>query len=837
MIIQNTMDMTWIKKNENFLLLALIVVFALFGLWLRFLPMEQLTSGQIHKVIFEDPWYTMRQIEVIASNFPDYPWFDPMNGYPFGKEIDWGPLYPTFTALIIVILGAGTREEMMTVASWIPPFLSLLMIPVLYKAGTILYDRKAGVIAACLTSVIAGEYLYRSFYGYLDHHFMEVLFSTAFIVFYMAILVTTSKNREISPWKQPHLILCSVMAGLMYYLGMMNMPTIVLFAGIVGLFCLIQALVSRDEGFLKILTTAHGIIFGLFIILYALSGVQSNDMSLSHYNYLHVLLALILIAEPLFLYAIVRYTAGRSAWLTRGIVVGLLFAIYGLLSLSVPHITDLITQGFNYFFFFSYSDTLIDEMKMWSLTRAFNSFNIAVPVMSAGIIITGFQMMRRYDPVKTCALVWAMVILISTILHLRYEYYAAPVVVLFSAVALACLYSWMREWISGKGEQGEEVRSKRGKMPESARGGIRDFIPLVVVGLLVLIITALSTQITYSVAIDQLKIHSMNDDWADGLVWLEKNSPDPGIDYQKIYAKDGFSYPKEAYGILSWWDSGHWITYLAQRIPVTTPFQNNVLPVARFLLATDEKNADTLINETGSRYIILDYEMISSKYPSIPLWAYGQNARDQYQKYYFQQSEEISNKYDPVLTLKPDFFRSMLSRLYIFDGTRTESTGTSLITYSDVQAGSQTVEAVTRLSPVRPDEAEEMIAEGLAPGTDIVSIQYTHPITNLSALTHYRLIYESPRVTAKDEYAQIHNVKIFERVPGYTIAGTGRIELPLVTNQGRKFVYRQDSTDGTFTLPYSTGENGGVRATGPYINRNTGETFNVTDGQVLQKRE
>lgn len=806
------MDNPWIKKPENIILLIVIIIFALFGLWLRFLPMGVLTTGQIPHLIFEDPWYSMHQIEVMVSNFPNYPWFDPMNGFPFGKDIDWGPLYPTLMAFIVILFGAGTREGMISLASMIPPFFSLLMIPVLYKAGTILSDRKGGVIAACLTSVIAGEYLYRSFYGYLDHHFFEVLLSSAFIVGYLVIIKMAWTHSGQTLINLRHLGFWSLLTGLMYYLGMMNMPTIVLFAGIIGIFCFIHAFVCRDERSIQVLAYAHGIIFGLFIIIYGLTGIHSQDLTLSHYSYLHILLALLLIVEPFILYGVIRYTSDRSIWQTRGVIAGIIAVLFILVSIVAPHILDLIIDGLRYFFFFSYSETLIDEMKMWSLLRAYNSFNIALVTMLGGIIITLYQGFKKYDPLKLCALVWAAVILFSTILHLRYEYYAAVIVVLFSAVALTSLYSWIKS--------GERRNT---------------YLPIVIVGLLLLIITGLSAQITYTVAIDQLKIHSINDDWTDGLIWLEQNSPDPAIDYLKIYQKEGFSYPKGAYGVLSWWDTGHWITYLAKRIPVTTPFQNNVQPVARFLLATDEKNADTLIHETGARYLILDYEMITSKYPSIPLWAYGQEARNQYQKYYFQQSEVISNKFDPVLTLKPDFFKSMLSRLYIFDGTLTQGTGASLIKYGDLKAGDQTVEAVNSLSEISPAEAEMKIAQGLPSGTDIVSIQYTHPITNISALRHYRLVYESPSVTAKDEYAQIHNVKIFERVPGFTIQGEGVIEIPLITNQGRKFVYRQESENGSFTLPYSTGTNGGVRALGPYQNKNSGKSYNVTEEQILKK--
>ena len=85
---------------------------------------------------------------------------------------------------------------------------------------------------------------------------------------------------------------------------------------------------------------------------------------------------------------------------------------------------------------------------------------------------------------------------------------------------------------------------------------------------------------------------SMSNDWADSLVWLSDNTPDPGVGFDKIYQKTEFSYPDEAYGILSWWDYGHWITFLGKRIPVSSPFQDNVPPVARFLSAKSEEDAD-----------------------------------------------------------------------------------------------------------------------------------------------------------------------------------------------------------------------------------------------------
>lgn len=824
------MDINRIKQNENVLILAVIIIFAIIGLWLRFLPMEQLTSGPVPKVIFMDPWYSMRQIEVIAANLPDYPWFDPMNGYPAGKDIDWGPVYPLFTALITVLVGASTRAEIMTVASWIPPILSLTMIPILYYIARIVSDRKAAIITACLTSVIAGEYLYRSFYGYLDHHFMEVLFSTAFLLLYLMIIRAGEGIQSRRPWQNPPLIITALLTGVVYYLGMMNMPTIVLFAGIIGIFCLIHALISHDEQSLISQATAHALIFGIFSLLYAITGIHASGMSLSQYTPIHLLLGLILIVQPIFLATILHYSRHKPAWLTNVMILAIPVSLYILTSFTLPSITAKISEGIHYFFFFSYSETFINEMQMWDMTRAYHSFNIALLIMTVGIAITGYRCIRSYQAKESLILIWAGVILVSTILHLRYEYYAAVIVILFSAIALSSGYTWMQGFLSTRSTSNKPGRTK----PDGAKS-TGSFLPLITVGLIILIITIMSAQITWVVAKEQLKIISMNDDWADGLTWLEQHTPEPGIDYLNIYPKDGFTYPASAYGVLSWWDYGHWITYLGKRISITTPFQNNVQPVAKFLVAPSESEAQNLAKETGARYIIIDYEMISSKFASIPLWAEGTAARDRYQKYYFQQSAQIPQQYEPVLTLKPDFFTSMISRLYLFDGSQISSAGANLVRYADTVMGNQEIPVVSGIIQLTPEQAEEATAQGTAPGTEIVSVQYTRPITTIPALSHYRLVYESPSVTAADENYQIHNVKIFERVAGYQINGTGTIELPLITNQGRAFTYRQTSTDGGFTVPYATESPGdGVRATGPYRNIQTGETFTVTEEQILR---
>jgi len=109
------------------------------------------------------------------------------------------------------------------------------------------------------------------------------------------------------------------------------------------------------------------------------------------------------------------------------------------------------------------------------------------------------------------------------------------------------------------------------------------------------------------------------------------------------------------------------------------------------------------------------------------------------------------------------------------------------------------------------------------------------PVTDIPALQHYRLVYESPTNVFASNKTDVKYVKIFEYVKGAHIRGSGIIEVPLVTNTGRNFTYRQQSINGEFVVPYSTtGNPYDVKATGKYRIVGTGSTFDVPESAVMQ---
>jgi asparagine N-glycosylation enzyme membrane subunit Stt3 len=122
----------------------------------------------------------------------------------------------------------------------------------------------------------------------------------------------------------------------------------------------------------------------------------------------------------------------------------------------------------------------------------------------------------------------------------------------------------------------------------------------------------------------------------------------------------------------------------------------------------------------------------------------------------------------------------------------------------------------------------------------VLSDRPDRPVEKIPALSHLRLVHESPKnvtwnlYTGESVSTNISYVKVFEYVRGAHIKGNGIIEIPLVTNTGRRFTYMQESIDGEFIVPYSTLNNPyDVKATGPYHITGSTATYEVSEGDVL----
>jgi dolichyl-diphosphooligosaccharide--protein glycosyltransferase len=450
----------------------------------------------------------------------------------------------------------------------------------------------------------------------------------------------------------------------------------------------------------------------------------------------------------------------------------------------------------------------------------------------------------------------------STWQHIRYEYYLAINIALLSAVCvsfvISCSETEIHRLISGFSSRQSPADTNSAEKPPSGKSKRRHAkkpapskSPGNTIALLVLSVTIIlallfvydSASLNYSASADGSVL--LDPDWKESLEWLGNNTPDTGLDYYAIYDQNAFSYPNTSYGIMSWWDYGHMITYLAKRIPNANPFQQGVAGkngAAAFFVTTSEETANGILDADGTRYVVTDYMMDWSKFLAMATWY---NSSAAYEPFMIEllvpEQNSPSNIATRIILNKPLYYQTMISRLHNYDGSMTPAAPASYyVEYVDPSVSGITLPVVTKAVVVNMSEGANQVSEynrkNLAGHHAILlSSSLARPMGDVPALRHYRLIHESPFNMPGFDSEALKKVKIFEYVDGAHIRGTGIIEVPLVTNTGRKFVYRQESTGGEFIVPYSTtGNTYGVKALGKYRIVGTGREYDVPEAAVLQ---
>ncbi|MDK2990702.1 MAG: dolichyl-phosphooligosaccharide-protein glycotransferase [Methanoculleus sp.] len=802
-----------LKDHKTALTAAALLLFMVVAVLLRAIPHAVLVDGSFTSLIGADAWYNLRQVEVIAANYPGYAWFDPMTAYPTGKEVAWGPLFPFVTATLCLAAGAAARPDIVYVAAWVPPLLAAAVVPVVYLTGKAVADRTTGLVAAGLITIVSASFFARSIFGFVDHHVAETLFSTLFCLAYIAALayaarhpVSFRETKTILP-----VALLALGAGFAYLLGLLVMPTMILFALIAGVFTVIQAVRNHLDGTgPEGLLLVNAVAFAVPAVFLPISGFMVDGMSLSLYSVAHVYAYLLLIAATALLSGISLALRGKqNEYLAALAALG----VAGVAFLTLTDIGKTMANGLMTFFGRDMTATAIREMGGWDAGLAWQSFNVGLLLIPAGLVLLALRARRENRPEVLFAIVWSVVILVATIQHLRFEYYLAVNLALLAAVVVAwALRFGLTKTIAFFREPGSKKKKKTLPTAEIAAVGIAVLLAVALVG------ASAAENIGY--AQNGVPRTMLADDWRDALEWMDANTPGPGVDYYAIYEEDGFTYPEGSYGVMSWWDYGHWITFIAQRIPVTNPFQDNVRIASGFFLATNEAEADA----AGSRYVVTDGRMAAEGFPAIAYWHDAAAGTNSYATPLLVAVGKDTYSIEPFY--KEAYYETMAVRLQALDGTLVEPEKALYAEYDTASIPETGYPLLTESKEMSPAEAQAAAdaykGSGKAAvfGTDAAT-----PPATVPALRHYRLVYES----SPDADT---SVKIFEHVEGAVIPGEGVIEVTVVTNTGREFVYRQASENGTFVVPYSTAGNPyGVKTVGGY--RIGNEEITVAEEAVM----
>lgn len=187
------------------------------------------------------------------------------------------------------------------------------------------------------------------------------------------------------------------------------------------------------------------------------------------------------------------------------------------------------------------------------------------------LIITIILVVSEEHKIKYFILVWVIVAILLTIWQIRFDYYLAiPLSILLSYTVMK-VYYFTRQI--------------------SKKAVIIGMIPiLALISLIMAPLTDIGNQ----------EFNTPSNNWQESLIWVNENTP-------------------EESEIVTWWDSGYWIQYIAERATLCDNSQhlNSVKQSARLLLYGE--NTLERVN-SKSIYLIVDKELVDNKMVVMGKW-------------------------------------------------------------------------------------------------------------------------------------------------------------------------------------------------------------------------
>ncbi|AKB55713.1 Oligosaccharyl transferase [Methanosarcina barkeri MS] len=783
-----------IKSSWPYILTVAIIGFV--SLWVRILPSDRvLLPGGIVKFTTNDAWYHMRTLFVLLENYPHRMFFNPMTNYPNGSYIHFGPLFDQMMAVTSLILGMGNPSSQLinTIGAYFPAVLGALTVIPVYYIGKYLGGHKTGILAAILIAFAPGQFLSRSMIGFTDHHVAESLFSTLFMMFFMLALISAKEknlrfedvfNKKFTVLKEP--LLYSILAGVMYSAYQLCWPGGSLFLLIVLVYAIFQYILDNFRNESSDYLGFTGIVTCLVSTILILPFVHPDmGFSLYYYSWFHVITSLGTMAGFVALSFIEREFKRKKmkSYYYPLLILGV--GILGLICIKIlsPSLYSLIIHAPNTVFRIQQGGpSTIDEASSifydygaFTMSKVYSNFTPTGFFASLlGMFILAANLFRKSKPQEVLLLVWSFLIFLAIYGQNRFAYYYSINVSVLSAYLGGLLLEKVK-W----SELDQKFKSNV-KSPADIPRALK-FVKVEQVFAVLLIVIFLIYPV-YGSAMPYTKMvyGQPSQPWDEACTWLRSNTPDPGMDYNAIYEAptngEMFQYPDTAYGVMSWWDFGHYIETIGHRIPNANPFQagiggrsksineTNRPGATTFLTAPSEEEASAVLeaidprsDKAGARYIMSDAKMATSMFQSITKWTL--DIEGYYQAYW------IDKQYISLPTTR--YFNTMEARLHILDGN-----------------GLKQYRMVHETEAYQTDELLYKYAYNFILGGNIPQVY-----------TGY--------------------VKVFEYVKGAKITGTVssnetvKINTTILTNQGRTFDYSQSTTADSqgryeFTVPYST---------------------------------
>ena len=778
------------KFKTTILIGCLIFLFIALSLVFRIvLPYEYIFSGDWIKYTSNDAYYFMRLVDTLVHSFPHFTDFDPYFIYPGGTAVSSLNFYTWFMAGIIWLIGLGSPSQhtVDTVAVFIPSVMAALAAIPVFFIGKALFNRWAGIIAAGLFVILPGEFMGRTILGANDMPAPEVLFSTTALAF-LIIAILTARQRQMTFNHIKTLdrkiifkpLLLSLLGGIFMGCYLITWQGALLFVFIITLFFVIQFISNH----FRHKSSEHlGIIGGVFFfvsLLIYLPLSLSIDVTLS--------LIIAVLAPPLLALISRLFSAqGIKSYYYPLALAGIVIVFLGILYGIAPNILGVMVEKFASVFTPGGS-MAATTMEMQPFLSPQGNFSTAVAwgnfttsfFLVKGWPIPGFALIsfliliwlgikQRGDKEQlSLFIIWTLIILVATLAQRRFAYYLVVNVALLSTYI-----SWQLIWHTGLKKLAEtqeksaaggkpETAKARTKKPQPARQGSAVYYLQTILAIFIILFFVCFWNITKSVEVASKAPFAPSDGWEESLHWMKDNTPDPMGEpgaYYDLYGLD-FKYPASAYSVTAWWDYGYWISRTAHRFPSANPSQDPgpIRKVASLFLTTDKADADNIMAELESSYIIADYELATSKFWAVADWAgYSQ---DKYFSVYYITNQGVLQ---PVQVFKPDYYRTLVARLYNFNGKAVTGGKPFVVTYEDKTKNGVSYKQVTNAQEYPSYQAAQDYIAGQKSGKyDIVGINpFVSPVP-LEATQGFQMVYSSMYSVSFTENSAIPEIKIFQ---------------------------------------------------------------------------
>ena len=769
------------RSSFNSKLIAGILVALFFGvaLYIRVaLPYKYIFVGDWIKFSGVDSYFLMRIVDNIVHNFPHLITLDPYYVYP-PYSPDLGISFPPFFCYLLagiiwlVGLGSPTQHTADIVGVYFPAILGALTVIPVYFIGKALFSRWAGVIAAGLVAILPGEFLGRSILGFADYHIAEVLFTTVTMLF-LILAVKAARDKEITFDRLWHgqwttvakPFIYSLLAGIFLGIYFLTWAGALLFALIIFVYLIVQFIIDHLKGrtndYLCFVST---ITFVVALLMFL--PLSPDKMSLASLT--------IAIIIPVAMAVLSHFMSSRKI---KPILYPAALLGLGLVSLAVFHLTNpsLLQTMLGHLNIFSWPiGTTVLEMEPlllpggnFSVSVALGNFTTSffLCFISLGILI--YLVIKRGETDKTLFLIWSLVILAATLSMRRFAYYFA-----INVALLVGYLAWLVLELCGFRETAPELtevrKESKKKDKHKKHGGSSSAARRVIMALggIAIFLLVLFPNIGRAIDIASYPVFAPSDAWYESLSWLKDNTQEPFGNpdfYYQLYEPPppgkSYDYPQTAYGVTAWWDYGYWVTRIGRRIPTSNPGTGH-RGEASIFAAQDEASANNILDQWGSKYVIIDNAIVM---PLDKFHAIATLSGSSPEKFYGIYYQRKGNTLEPLILFYPEYYRSLVVRLYSFNGSRVTPKTSMVISYQEkVSPDGQSYKLIDSVQSFETyGKAQAYITSQKSGNYRIVGANpYISPVP-LEALEHYKLVYSSKGTVMQPSIGTIPEVKIFE---------------------------------------------------------------------------